>query len=87
MTPAKRHTGETVDLPPPPERLAFAANLKRARKAAGLTQEALRAKTGFAQSFISDVENARSTINIDNAAELARAVGVPLSKLFEPSRD
>jgi transcriptional regulator with XRE-family HTH domain len=87
MSPAKRHAGPPGDSPPPPERLAFAANFKRARKAAGLTQEALRDKTGFAQSFISDVENARSTINIDNAALLARAVGVPLSKLFEPTRD
>lgn len=68
----------------PQELRVFADNLRRARKKAGLTQQAITDKTGFAQSFISEVENARSTINIVNMAKLAEAVGVPLWKLLQP---
>jgi len=68
----------------PPERLVFARNFKKARKAAGLTQDAVHEKTGLAQPFISEVENARSTINLDNMAQLAGAVGKPLWKLLVP---
>lgn len=86
MAPAKRQTGSTGDSLTPPERHFFAANFKRARKAAGLTQEAVREKTGFAQSFISEVETGSSSINLDNAAQLAKLVGVPLWKLLrDPS--
>lgn len=68
----------------PPERLVFARNFKKARKEARLTQEAIREKTGLAQPFISEVENSRSTINLDNMAQLAAAVGKPLWKLLVP---
>lgn len=85
---SKRDTDQSkaipVDKPAPPERLIFARNFKKARKAAGLTQEAIREKTGLAQPFISEVENGRSTINLDNAAQLACAVGQPLWKLLTP---
>lgn len=72
------------DKPAPPERLVFARNFKKARKEAGLTQEAIRERTGLAQPFISEVENGRSTINLDNMAQLAAAVGKPLWKLLVP---
>lgn len=75
------------DLPAPPERLIFAQNFRRARKAAGLTQAAIHEKTGLAQPFISEVENGRSTINLDNAAQLAAAVGKPLWKLLQPRNE
>ena len=68
----------------PAERLVFARNFKEARKKAGLTQAAIRERTGLAQPFISEVENGLSTINLDNAAQLAAAVGVPLWKLLVP---
>ena len=85
---SKRDTAQSksnpVDKPAPPERLIFARNFKKARKEAGLTQEAIRERTGLAQPFISEVENGRSTINLDNAAQLAAAVGKPLWKLLTP---
>lgn len=49
-----------------------------------MTQEAIERKTGFTQSFISEVENGRTTIGLDNMAKLARTVGVPLWKLLVP---
>ncbi|HEO70994.1 MAG TPA: XRE family transcriptional regulator [Candidatus Hydrogenedentes bacterium] len=79
---SKRDTNQKK--PAPPERLVFARNFKKARKEASLTQEAIREKTGLAQPFISEVENGRSTINLDNMAQLAAAVGKPLWKLLVP---
>lgn len=70
--------------PRPVERLIFARNFRKARKAAGLTQNAIRQRTGFAQSWISEVENGVSAINIDNMAALASAVETPLWKLLVP---
>ena len=85
---SKRDTDQSksipVDKPAPPERLVFARNFKKARKEARLTQEAIREKTGLAQPFISEVENGRRTINLDNMAQLAAAVGKPLWKLLVP---
>lgn len=72
---------------PPRERYTFANNFKKARKAAGLTQEDVRRLTGFAQPFISEVENGISSINLDNAAQLAAAVGEPLWRLLLDSSD
>lgn len=67
------------------ERRIFARNFKRARKKAGLTQEQVSKKTGFTQAFISEVETAKSSINLDNANILADAVEQPLWKLLNPS--
>lgn len=70
--------------PVPPERLIFASNFRKARKEAKLTQQDITNRTGFAQSWISEVENGRSTINLDNMAILAELVGKPLWKLLVP---
>jgi len=66
------------------ERLIFARNFRKARKAANLTQRAVYDKTGFAQSWISEVETGQSAINIDNMAILAKLVDVPLWQLLVP---
>ena len=66
------------------ERRVFAYNFKRARKAAGLTQDALSRITGLTQAFLSDVENAKSTVSLDNASTLAEAVGHSLLQLLTP---
>lgn len=68
----------------PAERAVFAKNLRQARIRAGLTQEAVRDMTGFTQAFISNVEGAKSRINLDNAAILAAVVGKPLWELLVP---
>lgn len=68
----------------PAERLIFARNFRKARKAAELTQRDVKELTGFAQSWISELETGQSTINLDNMAILAACVGVPLWKLLVP---
>lgn len=68
----------------PDERAIFAANFRKARLVAKLSQREITAKCGFAQSFISEVETCKSPISLDNAAILARAVGVPLWQLMKP---
>lgn len=84
--PSRRATvSNENERPVPAERLIFARNFRRARKAANLSQRAVRERTGFAQSWISEVETGKSPINIDNMAELAKCVDVPLWQLLVPS--
>ncbi|HGC8067021.1 TPA: helix-turn-helix domain-containing protein [Yersinia enterocolitica] len=80
----RRDTDDLENKTVPAERLIFARNFRKARKAAKLTQRAVKDKTGFAQSWISEVETGRSTINLDNMAILADLVGVPLWQLLVP---
>jgi transcriptional regulator with XRE-family HTH domain len=68
------------------ERQVFARNFRRARKEAGLTQNDITKTTGLTQPYLSDVENAKSTINLDNANVLADAVGQPLWRLLTPDK-
>ncbi|EGO4903340.1 TPA: helix-turn-helix domain-containing protein [Escherichia coli] len=70
--------------PVPAERLIFARNFRKARKAAKLSQRAVKERTGFAQSWISAVETGQSPLNIDNMAALAKCVDVPLWQLLVP---
>ncbi|EGN2600648.1 helix-turn-helix transcriptional regulator [Salmonella enterica] len=74
------------DLRPPtsPERLFFARRFREARKAARMSQREIRERCGVSQSFVSDVENGKNSINIDSMSTLAKAVGVPLWKLLRP---
>ncbi|HCF1084803.1 TPA: helix-turn-helix transcriptional regulator, partial [Pseudomonas aeruginosa] len=75
--PSRRDTDSNEnEKPVPAERLIFARNFRKARKAAKLSQRAVKDKTGFAQSWISEVETGKSPLNIDNMAELAKCVGV-----------
>lgn len=64
------------------KRRIFARNLKEARLRAGYTQEDVIKKTGLTQPFLSDVENAKTTLSLDNACLLAQAVDQPLCKLL-----
>ncbi len=68
------------------ERVTFGVNFRKARRAKKLSQRDVTAHTGFAQSFISEVETGKSPIGIDNMAVLAELVDVPLWKLLQPSR-
>lgn len=68
----------------PRERMIFARNLQAARKGAGITQEEMSKRAGLAQPFISEIENGKTTVSLDNAAQLAAAVGQPLHKLLTP---
>ncbi|EJG5355176.1 transcriptional regulator [Stutzerimonas stutzeri B1SMN1] len=76
---------ETDDKPVAPERLIFAKNFRKARIAAKLSQRDVRDKTGFAQSWVSEIETGKMAITIDNMAKLAHCVDMPLWQLLVPS--
>ncbi|MDD4937247.1 MAG: helix-turn-helix transcriptional regulator [Acidiphilium sp.] len=64
--------------------MIFARNLQAARKLAGITQDEMSKRAGLAQPFISEIENGKTTVSLDNAAQLAAAVGQPLHRLLTP---
>jgi transcriptional regulator with XRE-family HTH domain len=62
----------------------FAINLRRARNAAGLTQEELADLAGIDRSYVSDLENSKYAATIDMIESLAGALTLqPLELLAE----
>lgn len=66
----------------PPEQRAFATNLIHLRKAAGLTQDELSARSGVSQSNISALENGTFEPRLSTIMALARAFGVAPAALL-----
>ena len=71
-----------------PERLStrqiFAANLRRLRLAAGLSQEAFAGVCGLHRTYIGAVERAEKNISIDNIERIAGALGCSPARLLLP---
>lgn len=63
-------------------RKSFAANLRAARVARGLSQEALAHDAGLHRTYIGSVERGERNISIDNIERLARALGVEPADLM-----
>lgn len=63
-------------------RATFAANVRKYRKAAGLTQEALAEKTGLHRTYIGGVEQQRINPSIEKVAAIADALGIDPAFLF-----
>jgi transcriptional regulator with XRE-family HTH domain len=61
----------------------FAKNVRRARKAAGLTQEVLSFRAGVGRSYMSDLECGRRSPSIEMIARLAQALEVTAADLVE----
>lgn len=72
LTPRPTHPGRAV----------FAANLRAARKRAGMTQEALALAAGMDRSYYVDTEHGRHSIGLDRILMLSDALGVPPADLF-----
>lgn len=66
-------------------REVFARNLRRARRLKDMTQESLAIDAGVPRGYLSRVERGTINISMDNADALARAIGVPLHDLVNPS--
>ena len=61
----------------------FGANVKRLRKEAGHTQEALADLTGLARSYMSDVERGVRNPTLRIVERIAATLGVPASQLLD----
>lgn len=57
-------------------------NLRTVRKAAGLEQEELAARSGISQGTISRIERGSPAPSVDTALALARALGTTVEHLF-----
>ena len=57
----------------------FGLSLKRRRKELGYTQRYLSEFTGFSISFISDLENGKSTAELGKAIYLANMLGLDIT--------
>jgi transcriptional regulator with XRE-family HTH domain len=68
--------------PRPAARRIFAKNLRHARLASGLSQEALAEMANLHRTYVGSVERAERNVSIDNMERLAVAVGAPLPSLL-----
>ena len=69
--------------PKPAARRIFAENLRKARLAKLLSQEALAEVAGLHRTYVGSVERAERNVSIDNMERLAAAVEVPLQALLK----
>ena len=68
--------GPLVDGPPTKLRKVFAENVRRLRKAAGLSQEAFADACGLHRTYIGSIERAERNVSLDNIERIAGALGV-----------
>ncbi|MFI5755605.1 helix-turn-helix domain-containing protein [Streptomyces sp. NPDC051569] len=80
-----------MPLPPPSERVlarrrAIGEQIREARRAAHLTQEAVALRAGISLTVYGRIELARSAAVIDTLIRIADAIQVPLSDLVRDER-
>jgi transcriptional regulator with XRE-family HTH domain len=66
-------------------REVFALNLRRARNAKGLSQEALAHEADVDRTYVSALERSKYGATIDMVDKLAKALGVDASALLQRS--
>lgn len=59
-------------------------NVRRIRKAKGLTQEVLAELSGVSQQYVSELERGRRNPSVITVYELAQAMGVSHVELVQP---
>lgn len=64
-------------------RVKFGKNVRRLRKAQGLSQEAFAYACGLDRTYVGGIERGERNIGIENIGKVARGLGVPPSSLFE----
>lgn len=60
----------------------FGTRVRYLRKLAGLSQEQVAELTGLSTKTISYIENSKNTLSFNKLPLLAKALGVPVYKLF-----
>lgn len=73
-----------MDATPSP-REVLATNVRRLRKAKGLSQEALADLAGIHRNYLGGIERRERNVGLDNLGKLAKALGVPLDELLRPA--
>ena len=68
-------------------RRQFGLNIKKLRKAAGISQEDLADRSGIARSYMSDCERGARNTSIEIAAKIAVGLGLPVARLFDEIDD
>lgn len=66
-------------------RLIFARNIRMARIAKEMSQEALAHEANLDRAFVGTLERGTRNISIDNIERLAQAVGLPAHELLDPN--
>ena len=64
-------------------RKVFSENLRGARLAKGLSQEALAQLVGIHRTYVGSVERGERNISIDNMERLAMALGTTIQALLD----
>ena len=73
-------------MPSPSPKKIFAANMRRLRLLAGLSQEALADRAGLHRTYVSSIERGERNITLENIFRLANALGADPRELFAPDR-
>lgn len=66
-------------------RQVLAANMKRLRRAVGLSQEELALRAGLDRTYISSLERCQYAASVDVLAKLAQELGVTPAELLGPN--
>ena len=69
---------------PPSARLRLATNLRTARKALAVSQEALAEMAGLHRTYVGAIERGERNVSIDNIERLANALGLDVVELLTP---
>lgn len=68
----------------PTARERIAVNIRRLRKAQGMSQEQLAEVAEFHRTYVSQLERCVTNISIDGLERLAQVLGVDITELLEP---
>jgi transcriptional regulator with XRE-family HTH domain len=73
-------------LPSPSPKRIFAANVKRLRLSAGLSQEGLADRAGLHRTYISSIERGERNVALGNIFLIAEALDVDPRELLAPEK-
>lgn len=65
--------------------MAFGKAVRKARKARGISQEALADLAGLHRTYVGDVERGERNISLLNMSKIAKALHIKLSELVSDS--
>ena len=61
----------------------FGQRVRELRTRAGLSQEGFAAKCGLDRTYVGGIERGERNVSLRNIAVIAKALGIPISKLTE----